>query len=176
MKDSFCCCLVAKSCLTLFDPIDCNPPDSSVHGISQARILEWVAISYSRALPDPGIEPTSPAWQVEFCHWATWEAQKTHSVQFNCSVMSDPLKPHGLQHARLPCPSPTPRACLNSYPSSQWCHQTISSSVVPFSSHLNSFTASGYFPMSQFFASVAKVLKFQLQHQFFQWIFRTDFL
>ena len=60
---------------------------------------------------------------------------------------------HGLQHARLPCPSPTPKACLNSCPSSRWCHPTISSSVVPFSSHLQSFPASGSFPVSQFFAS-----------------------
>ena len=56
------------------------------------------------------------------------------SVRFSCSVMSDSLPPHGLQHARLPCLSPTPGAYLNSCPSSQWCHPTISSSVVPFSS------------------------------------------
>ena len=73
--------------------------------------------------------------------------------QFSHSVMSNSLGPHGLQHARLPCPSPTPRACSNSCPSSQWCHPTISSSVVPFSSCLQSFPASGSFPMSQFFAS-----------------------
>ena len=75
------------------------------------------------------------------------------SVQFNHSVMSDSLQPHGLQHARLPCPSPTPGACSNSCPSSWWCHPTISSSVVPFSYCLQSFPASGSFPMSQFFAS-----------------------
>ena len=59
--------------------------------------------------------------------------------QFRCSVMSDSLWPHGLQHARPPCPSPTPGACSNSCPSRQWCHPTIASSVVPFSSHLQSF-------------------------------------
>ena len=74
------------------------------------------------------------------------------SVQFSHSVASDSLWPHGLQH-RLPCPSPTPRACSNSCPSSQWCHPTISSSVVPFSSCLQSFPASGSFLRSQFFAS-----------------------
>ena len=63
------------------------------------------------------------------------------------------LRPHGLQHARFPCPSPTPGACSNSCPSSQWCHPTISSSVIPFSSHLQSFPASGSLPMSQFFTS-----------------------
>ena len=67
--------------------------------------------------------------------------------------MSDSLQPHGLQHARLPCPSPVPRACSNSYPSSQWCHLTISSSFIPFSSCLQFFPASGSFPISLFFAS-----------------------
>ena len=75
------------------------------------------------------------------------------SIQFSHSVMSDSLQPHGLQHTRLPCPSSTPRACSNSWPSSQWCHPTISSSAIPFSSCLQSFQASGSFPMSQFFAS-----------------------
>ena len=72
------------------------------------------------------------------------------SVQFSCSVMSDSLQPHGLQ---LPCPSPTPRTCSNSCALSQWCHSTISSCVVPFSSCLQSFPASGSFPMRQFFES-----------------------
>ena len=67
--------------------------------------------------------------------------------------MSDSLWLHGLQHARLPCPSPAPRTYSNSCPSSWWCHPTISSSVVPFSSYLESCPASGSFPMSQFFAS-----------------------
>ena len=75
------------------------------------------------------------------------------SVQFSRSVMSDSLRPHGLQHTRLPCPSATPGACSNSCPSSRWCHLTISSSVVPFSSCLQSFPASWAFPVSQYFAS-----------------------
>ena len=75
------------------------------------------------------------------------------SVQFSLSVVSNPLQPHGLQHARPPCPSPPPRLYSNSCPLSWWCHPTISSSVVPFSSHLQSFPASGSFPMSQVFAS-----------------------
>ena len=73
--------------------------------------------------------------------------------QFSHSVVSDSLWPPGLQHDRLPCPSPTPGAYSNSCPSSQWCHPTISSSVVPFSSCLQSFPASGSFLISQFFAS-----------------------
>ena len=77
----------------------------------------------------------------------------TCSVQFSHSVMSHSLQPHGLQHTRPPCPSPTLRAYSNSCTLSQWFHTTISSSVIPFSSHLQSFPASGSFPMSQFFAS-----------------------
>ena len=78
---------------------------------------------------------------------------KVTSVQFTCSVVSNFLWTHGLQHARLPCPSPTPRACSNSCPLSQWCHPTISSSVIPFSSCPQSFPAIGSFPVSQFFTS-----------------------
>ena len=74
-------------------------------------------------------------------------------VQFSCSVVSDSLWPHGLRHTKLPCPSPTPGACANSCPLLWWCHPSISSSVVPFSSRLQSFPASGSFPMCQFFAS-----------------------
>ena len=75
------------------------------------------------------------------------------SVQFSCSVMSDSVRPHGLQQTRLPSPSRSPRAYPNSCPRSQRCHPTISSSVVPFSSCLQSFPASGSFLMSQFFTS-----------------------
>ena len=73
--------------------------------------------------------------------------------QFSCSVVSNPLWPHGLQHARLPCLSPAPRSGSNSCPLSWWCHPAISSSIVPFSSCLQSFPASGSFPMSQPFTS-----------------------
>ena len=85
------------------------------------------------------------------------------SVQFSCSVMSDSLWPHGLQHSRLPCPWPTPGAYSNSCPSRPWCHPTISSSVVPFSSCFQSFPASGSFPMSRLFAKeVTKILELQV--------------
>ena len=75
---------------------------------------------------------------------------------FSRSVMSNSLRSHRLQHVRLPCPSPSSGACSNSCPLSQWCHPTISSSVVPFSSCLQSFPASGSFPMSWLFASGGK--------------------
>ena len=81
------------------------------------------------------------------------ESRSTFSVQFTHSVMSGSLQPHGLQHARPPCPSPTPGVYSNSCPLNQWCHPTISSSVVPFSSLLQSLPASGAFPMSQLFPS-----------------------
>ena len=80
----------------------------------------------------------------------------------------------GLLHARLPCLSLSPGACSNSCPLSKWCHPIILSSVVPFSSCLQSFPASGSFPISSSH-QVAQVLELQLQHQSFQWIFRVDF-
>ena len=78
--------------------------------------------------------------------------QRNAKVQFSHSVTSDSLQPHGLQHFRLPCPSPTPRVCSSSCPLSRWCHPTISSSVIPFSCCLQSCPASGSFLMSQLFA------------------------
>ena len=75
------------------------------------------------------------------------------SFQFSHSVLSDCLWSHGLQHARTPCPSPTPGVYSNSCPLSRWCHPPISSSVIPFSSHLQSCPASGSFPVSPFFTS-----------------------
>ena len=147
-----------QSCPTLCDPMDCTLTDFSVHGILQARILEWVAMPASRG--------------------SSWPRGRMHisSVQFSCSTMSDSLWPHGLQHARLPCPSPTPRACSNSCPSSQWCHPTISSSIVPFSSCLHSFPASGSFPMSQFFASGGQSIGASASASVLPILFRIDFL
>ena len=77
---------------------------------------------------------------------------------FSRSVVSDSLWPHGLQHTRPPCPLPTPGAYSNSYPLSQWCNPTVSSSVIPFSSFLQSFPASGSFQMRQFFASGGQII------------------
>ena len=95
--------------------------------------------------------------------------QERSSVQLSHSVMSNSSWPQGLQHARFPCPSPNPRAWSNSCPLSWWCHATISSSVIPLSSCLQSFPASESFQMSSSSHQVANVLK--LQHQSFQWIF-----
>ena len=187
------CCLVAQLCPTFCDPMDRSPPGSSAHGISQARILEWVAVPFSRrsfqprdqtqvpciagrfftaeplgndsqvsvAHPQvsrglcPSQPPRDPHWlkrqpwnnlamvgeveksppalkcffpTVKDCSSAVSLAKQVQkpaslqghqSVQFSCSVVSDSLRPHGLQHTRLPCTSPTPGACSNSYPSCQ---------------------------------------------------------
>ena len=118
------------------------------------RILEWVACPFSSESPQPR------NWTRVSCiaggFYTIWTIRGAHtntfnSVQFSSSVISNSLWPHGLQHARLPCPSPAPRAYSNSSPLSWWCHPTISSSVIPFSSCLQSFPASGSFLMSQFF-------------------------
>ena len=97
------------------------------------------------------------AWRLQFMGSKKvghdWEQIPLESVQFSCLVMSDSFWPQKLQHTRLPCPSPTPRVCSNSCPSSQWCHPTISSSATPCFSCLQSFPASGPFSMSQFFTS-----------------------
>ena len=109
-----------------------------------------VLATVNRAAVDTGyIYPFWSCFSLDICPGVGLQSHQ--SVQFSCSVVSDSLQPHGLQHIRLPCPSPTTRACSNSCPSSQWCHPTISSSVIPFSTCLQSFPAPGSSPMSQFF-------------------------
>ena len=92
-------------------------------------------------------------WKMKLYHLRFLNSNYHLFFQFTHSVMSNKLQPHALQHARLPCPSPTPGACSNPCPLCRWCHPTISSSVIPFSSCLQSFPASGFFPLSQFFTS-----------------------
>ena len=129
-----------------------QPTGSSVHGIFQARILEWMVISFSRGSSRPR-DPTGVSY-VEGGSF-TWLSHQgiTMFNQFSRSVVSISLGLHGLQHTRLPCPSTTPGAYSNSCPLSWWCHPAISSSVVPFTSCLQSFRASGSFQMSEFFTS-----------------------
>ena len=111
--------------------------------------------SYVSAYPwwSPSIRRLSPLVGSGF------PSQDPISVQFRCSVVSNSLWPHGLQFTRLPCPSPSPGAYSNSCPSSWWCHPTISFSVISSSSCLQSFPASGSFPMSQFFASGSQSIR-----------------
>ena len=96
--------------------------------------------------------------------------------QFSCSVVSDASWPHGLQQARLPCPSPTPGVHSDSHPSSQWCHQTISSSVTPSPTAFNLSQYHGHFHWVSSSHQVPKVFELQLQHQSCHWAVRTDFL
>ena len=147
-----CCCLVAKSCLTF----SFVTPRIIAHQVPLS--LGFPSQEYWRGLPFP----TPRDWTCISCigrsilyHCTTWEAplSSISSVQFCRPVMSDSLWPHGLQHARLPCPSPTPRAYSSSCPLSQWCHPTISSSLIPFSFHPQSFHTSRSFQMSRFSAS-----------------------
>ena len=132
--------------------MDCSLPGSSVHGISPGKDTRVVAISFSRGSSQPR------DWIWVSCinrwilyHWATREAKHSFSsVQSLSRVWL--FATHELQHARPPCPSPTPGVHSNSRPSSQWCHPAISSSVVPFSSCPQSLAASESFPISQLFA------------------------
>ena len=147
-----------QSCLTLCNSMDHSPPDFSVVGFLQARILEWVAVTSSRGSSWLGDQThifcvsyigrrvliTSAAWEVTI--------SQIRSDQISRLVVSDSLRPHESQHARPPCPSPTPRVHPDSRPSSQWCHPAISFSVVPFSSCPQSLPASESFPMTQLFA------------------------
>ena len=153
------CCAKSLNCVQLFVTlwtVSCQAPQS----VGFPRQEYWNGLPFPSPgdLPDPGIRLESLTSPVLvggfFTTSATWEAPVNYisSVQFSCSVVSNSLQPHGLQHARLPCPSPTPKVCSNSCQSSQWCHPTISSSVL-FSSCLQSFPASGSFLMSQFFTS-----------------------
>ena len=116
--------------------------------ISRDLGINWIVWLESQFSPK-----TVSFFIIQFITWKAYSQVQFSSVQFSRSVMSDSLRPHGLQHARPPCPSPTPRVYSNSCPLSRWCHPAISSSVVPFSSHLQSFPASRSFQMSQLFAS-----------------------
>ena len=104
-------------------------------------------------------DPTCRRATKPMCHnyWVCALEPRSFNCCYCCCcialVVSDSLRPHGLQHTRLPCPSPTPRACSNSCPSSQWCHPNISISVIPFSSCFQSSPASESFPMTRLFAS-----------------------
>ena len=140
--------------------MDCSMPSFPVpHHLLKSAQVHVHCIS-DAIQPSHPLMPSSPSSLI-FTQISDFSDESTiciSSVHFSRSVMSDSLWSHGLQHARLPCPSPTPRACSNSCPSSRWCHTTISSSVFRFSSCLQSFPASGSFQMSQFFASGGQII------------------
>ena len=125
---------------------------SFISGHSRCFLL--LAVVNSATVKTLGTNTSSrPCFQFVWLYIQKWDCWNMWLLLFSCSVMSDSLWPHGLQHARLPCPSPSPRACSNSRPLSWWCHPTISSSVVHFSSCLQSFPVSGSFLMSRLFIS-----------------------
>ena len=143
---TFCCCCYWVAMSTLGDSMDCSIPGSSVTTMSWS-LLKFVSI----------------------------ESICFSSVQFSCSIVSDSLRPHGLQHARPPCSLPTLGVCSNSCPLSQWCHPTISSSVVPFS-FPSIFHSIRVFSSESVLCIKWPILEFQCQHQSFQWTLRTDLL
>ena len=155
---------------SFWDPMDCSPPGLSVHEISQARILKWAAMPSSRGSSRPR------DWTCVSC-LLRWQASSLPLglpvklevyIVVCCSVTeSDSLQPHELWHIVLSCPSLSPGVCLNSCPLSQWCHPTISSSVIPLPSCLQSFQHQGLFQWFSSSHQVTKVLELQLQHQSF---------
>ena len=165
------------NCVWLCEPTGCSLSGSSVHGIFQEEYWSVLSFPTPGDLPDPGIELESlvpsalaggffttappgkpPPAPIKLIELSVPQQMALGCVcilflLFSSSVVCTSLRPHGLQHTRLPCPTPSPEACSNSCPFSQWYHPTVSSSIVPFSSHLQSFPASGSFPTSQFFTS-----------------------
>ena len=157
-----------------------NMPFFKIHvNIFMAIIILWPEMI---PLVDDSIPFEMILCQNVYCRRGAWCNFRSlevfplsDSVQFSRSVVSDSLRPNETQHARPPCPSPTPRVHPSPCPLSRWCHPTISSSVVPFSCP-QSFPASGSLPMSQLFTSGGQSIGVQFQHQFFQWTPRTDLL
>ena len=162
--ESYCLAMLASITSTVFIQLITYSP--KLYFFFYQLSYSWASILKHQA-------PAS--FSISSVPWHMYKEFPVQSVLFSRSVMSDSLQPHGLKHSRLPCSSPPPRACSNSCPSSQQCHPTISFSVVPFSSHLQSFPASGLFQGVSSSHQVAKVLEFQPQHQNLQWTFRTNF-
>ena len=141
------CCFT--TCIIIKELLFCQVKYSNGICLYYSLVLSWLPSPFAHQMPFNicmvKVSNILMMLYLQICY--------SSSVQFSLSVVSDSLQIHGLQHARIPCPSPTPRACSNSCPSSRWCHPTISCSVVPFSSCLQSFPASGSFLVSQFFTS-----------------------
>ena len=168
--------LIAVSRIEIWGRGECEPWTRKARGV-MVKMIPRLIKAYIKAWPCENKNILAP-WIIFICHvaiicWYIWDS----SVQFSRSIISNSLRPHGLQHARLPCPSPAPGVYSNSCPLREGCHPTISSSVIPVSPFV--FNLSQHQGLFQWVSSshqVAKVLEFQLQHQSFQWIFRTDFL
>ena len=136
----------------------CKTSEKSSKGLHPMWQLSTWRLGDDKQLGDIHLTEISQSWRQT--HHSKQLFSGISSVQLSHSVMPDSLRPHGLQHARPPCPSPIPGVHSNSCPLSQWCCPTISSFVISFSSCPQSFPASGSFQMSQLFHQVAKVLEF----------------
>ena len=139
----------------------CNPTDSSTPGFPVYHQLPEPTQTYVNCIGNT-IQPSLPINNYFWCKHIKFTNHQFSSVQFSRWVVSDSLRPHESQHARPPCPSPTPAVHSDSCPSSQWCQPTISSSVVPFSSCPNPSQHQSLFQWVNSSHEVAKVLEFQL--------------
>ena len=144
---------------------------SNVHGFSVAKFLHLLNVSVTIYLIGWLQVPN----RIHFGKWLIQFQSHSSSIRFRRSVMSKSLRPHGLQHARFPCSSPTLGAYWNSCLLSWWCHPTISPLLAPSLPVFSPAQDQGLFKWVSSLHQVAKVLEFQLQHQSFQWIFRTNF-
>ena len=148
------CCLVTQSCPTLCNPMDCSTPGFPVlhYLVELAQIhVHWVGNAIQPFHPWLPPSPTFNLSQHQGLFQWFGSSNQFSSVQFSPSVVSNSFLPHESQHARPPCPSPTPGVHSDSRPLSQWCHPAISSSAIPFSSCPQSLPTSESFPMSQLF-------------------------
>ena len=168
------------------NPVRKSPPESGFWGVTAGATVHCVTLAEFPHLSDGRQWRGLSHGAAVRVKWATYSTQRLpHGYRPTCaavssiklfrSAVSDSLGPHGLQHARPPCPSPTPEVHPNSCPSSLWCHPTISS-VVPSPPALNLSQHQGLFQWVSSSHQVAQVLEFQLQHQSFQWTPRTDLL
>ena len=149
-------------------PMDWSTPASFAHGDFQARILQWVSMLSSKGSSQP--RDWAQVFHIEDRFFTIWGIREALILRSN-----DSLQPHGLSHTRLPCPSLSPRVCSKSCPLSQWCHPTISFSVIPLLLLPSVFPRIRIF--FQWIGSSHQVVKvFELHHQSFQWIFWVDIL
>ena len=157
---------VIQLCPTLCKSIDCSSLGSPVHGIFPARILEWTAISSSRGSSWPRdwthISCISCIGRWILYRWATWESLSLTLLLFSCSVISDSLGPHGLQHTRPPCPSPSPEVCSNSCPLPRFMSIQPFHSMTPSSPALNLSQYQGLLQLVDCSHQMTRILELQL--------------
>ena len=157
-------------------PRKVNQPMAAIQSSSVLSAFVWAAEESIQEFPSLNQPSNRGLARFMFYEIVHKIASRSHTVQFSHSVVSDSLRPHGLQHARPPCPSPTPGVYLNSCTLSQWCHPTIPSSVIRFFSCLQSFPAPGSFPRRQLFTSGSQSIGVSASKSVLPWIVTTDIL